>query len=37
MNTFAEKLSSLDIENLIFHDMFNPLSYIFKHKWNLYA
>ena len=37
MNTFSEKLASVDIDNLIFSDMFNPLSYVFEHKWNLYG
>ena len=37
MNTFAEKLASVDIDNLIFQNMFDPLSYVFKHKWNIYS
>ena len=37
MNTFSEKLASVDIDNLVFQDMFNPLFYVFKHKWNIYG
>ena len=32
MNTFAEKLPYVDINNLIFQDMFNILFYVVKHK-----
>ena len=37
MNTFAEKLTYIDIDNLKFQDMFNLLFYVFKHKWNIYG